>query len=95
MTIAVDVDLLRQHRLGLLARAEEIARLSSFDPPDVGDLTAITADTLSRLSWRAERLAEHLRELADAIDRWVVASHAADGDVALTVDLLTSRGLAL
>jgi hypothetical protein len=55
----------------------------------------MTADTLGRLSWRAERLADHLRELAEAIDHWLVASHATDGTVAVTVDLLTSKGLAL
>ena len=36
MTIAVDVDLLRQHRLALLAEADEIERGSSLDPPDAG-----------------------------------------------------------
>ena len=48
MTIAVDVDLLRQHRLALLAEADEIARTSNLDPPDTGPLTAVTAEALDR-----------------------------------------------
>ena len=64
MTIAVDVDLLRQHRLGLLADADEIERRACLDPPDLGALTSTTADTLARLEGRARRLAEHLRELS-------------------------------
>ena len=33
MTITVDMDLLRQHRLGLLAEADEIERRACLDPP--------------------------------------------------------------
>ena len=43
----------------------------------------------------ARRVAEHLRELADATDRWVSVAHAADGEVGIGLDLLTSRVLAL
>jgi hypothetical protein len=95
MTIAVDVDLLRQHRLALLAEADEIVRTSCLDPPDTGPLTAVTAEALDRLSQRAERLAGHLRELADALERWLTVAHATDGEVGLGLDLLTSQGLAL
>jgi hypothetical protein len=95
MTIAVDVDLLRQHRLGLVAEADEIQRRSCLDPPDAGALTAVTAETLDHLSWRADGLAEHLRELADAIDRWLTVAQASDGEVGLGLDLLTSGVLAL
>ena len=95
MTIAVDVDLLRQHRLGLLAEADEIERRACLDPPDLGALTSMTADTLAHLEGRARRLAEHLRELADAADRWVSLAHAADGEVGIGLDLLTSGVLAL
>jgi len=95
MTIAVDVDLLRQHRLGLLAEADEIERRACLDPPDAGALTGVTADTLEHLSSRAGRLAAHLRELADALDRWLSVAHASDGEVGLGLDLLTSGVLAL
>jgi hypothetical protein len=93
--IAVDVDLLRQHRLGLLAEADEIEQRSRLDPPDAGTLTAVTAEALDHLSMRADRFAEHLRELADAIDRWLAVAHASDGEVGLGLDLLTSGVLAL
>ena len=93
--IAVDVDLLRQHRRGLLAEADEIERRACLDPPEAGALTAVTAETLDHLSSYAARLADHLRELADAIDRWLVVAHASDGEVGLGLDLLTSRVLAL
>ena len=95
MTIAVDVDLLREHRLGLLAEADEIERRASLDPPDAGALTWVTAETLQHLSSRAGRLADHLRELADALDRWRSVAHAADGEVGLGLDLLASGVLAL
>ena len=95
MTIAVDVDLLRQHRLALLAEADEIGRGSSLHPPDAGPLTPVTVEALDRLSHRAERLAGHLRELADALERWLTVAHATDGEVGLGLDLLTAQGLAL
>jgi hypothetical protein len=95
MTISVDVDLLRQHRLGLLAEADEIERRACLDPPDAGALTAVTAETLDHLSSCAERLAAHQRDLADALDRWLTCAHAADGEVGLGLDLLTSGVLAL
>ena len=44
MTIAVDVDLVRQHRLGLLADDVEVESRASLDPPDAGALTGVTAD---------------------------------------------------
>ena len=95
MTIAVDVDLLRQHGLVLLAEAEEIEIRSCLDPPDVGPLTAVTAEALDRLSQRAGRLAGHARELADALERWLGVAHATDGEVGLGLDLLTAQVLAL
>ena len=95
MTITVDVDLLRQHRLALLAEADEVERCSSLGPPDTGPLTAVTAGALDRLSQRAERLAGHVRELADALERWVGVAHATDGEVGLGLDLLTAQVLAL
>jgi hypothetical protein len=95
MTITVDVDLLRQHRLGLLAEADEIERGSSLDPPDVGPLTSVTAEALQRLSDRAQRRAGDARELADALERWLVVADATDGDVGIGLDLLTSQVLAL
>jgi hypothetical protein len=95
MTIAVDVDLLRQHRLALLAEADEIERCSSLDPPDAGPLTPVTAEALDRLSQRAERLAGHVHELADALERWLGVAHATDGEVGLGLDLLTAQVLAL
>ena len=36
MTIAVDVDQLRQHRHAPLAEADVVERCSSLDPPDTG-----------------------------------------------------------
>jgi len=95
MTIAVDVDLLRQHRLALLAEADEVERCSTPDPPDTGPLTAVTAEALDRLSQRAERLAGHVRELADALERWLGVARATDGEVGLGLDLLTAQVLAL
>ena len=95
MTIAVDVDMLRQHRLALLAEADEVARCSSLDPPDTGPLSAVTAEALDRVSQRAERLAGHVRELADALERWLGVAHATDGEVGLGLDLLTAQVLAL
>ena len=41
------------------------------------------------------RLAELLTQLSDALDRWIEAAHAVDGEVGLGLDLLTSRVLAL
>lgn len=67
MTIAVDVDLLRQHRLALLAEADELEGSSSG----------------------------HVRELADALERWLGVAHATDGEVGLGLDLLTAQVLAL
>ena len=55
----------------------------------------MTADTLAHLEGRARRLAEHVRELADAADRWVSLARAADGEVGIGLDLLTSGVLAL
>lgn len=95
MTIAVDVDLLRQHRLALLAEADEVERCPSLDPPDTGPLSAVTAEALDRLSQRAERLAGHVGELADALERWLGVAHATDGEVGLGLDLLTAQVLAL
>ena len=95
MTIAVDVDLLRQHRLALLAEADEFERCSTLDPPDTGTLTAVTAEALDRLSHRSELLAGHVRELADALERWLGVAHATDGEVGLGLDLLTAQVLAL
>jgi RecB family exonuclease len=95
MTIAVDVDLLRQHRLALLAEADEIERRACLDPPDAGALTALTAEALDHFTSFAGRLAEHLRELADALDRWLTVARASDGEVGLGLDLLTSGVLAL
>jgi hypothetical protein len=65
------------------------------DPPDTGPLTAVTAEALERLSQRAERLAGHVRELADALERWLGVAHATDGEVGLGLDLLTAQVLAL
>ena len=55
----------------------------------------MTAEALDRLSQRAERLAGHLRELADALERWLGVAHATDGEVGLGLDLLTAQVLAL
>jgi hypothetical protein len=95
MTIAVDVELLRQHRLALLAEADEVERSSCLDPPDTGPLAAVTAEALDMVSQRAERLAGHARELADALERWLGVAHATDGEVGLGLDLLTAQVLAL
>ena len=47
------------------------------------------------MSHRSERLAGHLRELADALERWLGVARATDGEVGLGLDLLTAQVLAL
>ena len=36
-----------------------------------------------------------MRELADALERWLGVAHATDGEVGLGLDLLTAQVLAL
>jgi hypothetical protein len=55
----------------------------------------VTAEALDLVSQRAERLAGHARELADALERWLGVAHATDGEVGLGLDLLTAQVLAL
>ncbi len=95
MTITVDVDMVRQHRLGLLGDGTEIERRAVLDRPEAGRLTPVTEVRLDRIEERAARTAELLRGLADALDQWLAAARATDGEVAMGLDLLTSGVLAL
>jgi hypothetical protein len=95
MTIKVDVETVRQHVQGLLGDGLEIERRAVLDRPQAGAVRAVTDVKLERIEERAHRLAELMRELSDALDRWFDAAHAIDGEVGLGLDLLTSRVLAL
>jgi hypothetical protein len=95
MTIYVDLDVVGRHRECLLGDALEIERRAVLDRPDSGPVRAVTDLKLERIEERAHRLAELMTGLADALDRWLVAAHATDGEVAVDLDLLTSGVLAL
>jgi len=95
MTITVDVEVVKQHRLGLLTEDVEVERRSTLDVPDAGVLTSVTEIKLGQVAARADHLAEQMRDLADAIDQWLLSARATDGQVALALDLITSGVLAL
>jgi hypothetical protein len=95
MTIKVDVETVRQHVQGLLGDGLEIERRAVLDRPGAGAVRAVTDAKLDRIEERAHRLAELMTELSDALDRWLVAAHAIDGEVGVGLDLLTSGVLAL
>jgi hypothetical protein len=95
MTIKVDVDVLGRHREGLCTNATEIERRAPLDRPTAGGAQGVTDAKLERIEERAHRLAELMRELADALDRWVSTTRATDGEVGVGLDLLTSQVLAL
>jgi hypothetical protein len=95
MTIKVDVDVVGRHREWLGTDATEIERRAVLDRPTAGGAQAVTDAKLERIEERGLRLAQLMRELADALDRWVAATRATDGEVAVGLDLLTSRVLAL
>ena len=95
MTIKVDVETVRQHVQGLLGDGLEIERRAELDRPESGAVRAVTDAKLDRIEERAHRLAELMSELSDALDRWLVAAHAIDGEVGVGLDLLTSGVLAL
>ena len=91
----MDVDVVVRHRECLLGDAVEIDRRAVLDRPDSGPAQGVTDVKLDRIEERAHRLAELMTELSDALDRWLVAAHATDGEVAVDLDLLTSGVLAL
>jgi hypothetical protein len=93
--VHVDPDVVAQHRECLLGDAVEIERRAVLDRPDSGRVQAVTDAKLERIEERAHRLVELMTELSDALDRWLVAAHATDGEVAVDLDLLTSSVLAL
>ena len=92
--LAVDLEIVKQHRLGLLADDVEVESRSSLDPPDAGVLSGVTAVALGQLATRADGLGEELRALADALARWVGATLATDGEVGLGLDLVMAGVLA-
>ena len=95
MTIKVDVETVRQHMQTLLGDGLEIERRAVLDRPEAGPVRGVTDAKLERIEERGHRLADLLTELSDALDRWIEAAHAVDGEVGLGLDLLTSRVLAL
>ena len=95
MTIKVDVETVRQHVQGMLGDGLEIERRAVLDRPEAGAVRAVTDAKLDRIEERAHRLAELMTELSDALDRWLVAAHAIDGEIGVGLDLLTSGVLAL
>ena len=92
--LAVDPDVVKQHRLGLLADDVEVESRSSLDPPDAGVVSGATALALGQLATRADELGEELRALADALARWVEAASATDGEVGLALDWVMAGVLA-
>ena len=92
--LAVDLAVVKQHRLGLLADDVEVESRSSLDPPAAGVVSGATALALGQLAARADGLGEELRALADALARWVEVALATDGEVGLTLDWMTAGVLA-
>jgi hypothetical protein len=92
--LVVDTDVVKQHRLGLLADDVEVESRSSLDPPDAGVVSGATALALGQLATRADGLGEELRALADALARWVEAAFASDGEVGLALDWVMAGVLA-
>ncbi len=92
--LAVDTDVVKQHRLGLLADDVEVESRSSLDPPDAGVVSGATALALGQLATRADELGEQLRALADALAKWVEATLATDGEVGVALDWLMAGELA-
>ena len=93
--VHVDLDVVGRHRECLLGDAVEIERRAVLDRPDSGRVQGVTDVKLERIEERAHRLAGLMTELSDALDRWLVAAHATDGEAAVDLDLLTSGVLAL
>jgi len=92
--LAVDLEIVKQHRLGLLADDVEVESRSGLDPPDAGVVSGVTAVALGQLATRADGLGGELRALADALARWAEAPLAADGEVGLGLDLVMAGVLA-
>jgi hypothetical protein len=92
--LAVDAEVVKLHRLGLLADDVEVESRSSLDPPDAGAVSDATAVALGQLATRADRLGEELRSLADALARWVEATLTTDGEVGLGLDWVMAGVLA-
>ncbi len=92
--LAVDADVVKLHRLALLAEDVEVESRSSLDPPDAGVVSGVTAVALGQLATRADDLGEELRTLADALATWVAATLATDGDAGLGLDWVLAGVLA-
>ena len=92
--LAVDADVVKQHRLGLLADDVEVESRSSLDPPEAGMVSAVTAIAVGQLAARADELGEEMRALADALATWLEATAATDGEVGLGLDWVMAGVLA-
>jgi hypothetical protein len=88
MTFTVDLAVVKQHRLGLLAQDVELHARSGLDPPEAGPLSRATEIALGHVGRRADRLGEELREVADALLRWAELTASADAAAASTLDLV-------
>ena len=78
MTITVDMEVVKRHRLGLLTEDVEVERSWTLDVPNAGVLTSVAEIKLGQVAARADHLAEQVRDFADALDQWLVSARATD-----------------
>jgi hypothetical protein len=86
MTLALDPRLLERTTRELLRHGLAIGDEATIPPPDTGASSGGTADGLGRLTDRAQRLADDLHGLADALGAFLDHTAATDGQVGAVLD---------
>jgi hypothetical protein len=88
MTLALDPHVLERTTRELLLHGLAIGDEATIPAPDTGGSSALTADGLDRLTARAQRLADQLHGLSDALDAFLDQATATDGEVGAVLDAL-------
>lgn len=92
MTLSLDPQLLALTTRDLLLHGLAIGDEATIPAPDTGASSALTADGLGRLTGRAQRLADEMHGLSDALDAFLDQATATDGQVGAVLDgLLAGR----
>ncbi|MCW2793641.1 MAG: hypothetical protein JWO76_2739 [Nocardioides sp.] len=86
MTLAIEPQLLERTTRELLRHGLAIGDEATIPAPDTGATTGLTTDGLDRLTARAQRLADDLHRLADALDAFLDHAATMDGQVGAVLD---------